>query len=96
MELPRKVNLQDIGASFVLKMLSEQKLLKETLSAQFVVIEAATLIRECKAAYGWSCDRTARPKHTSCLANFLESFEDSFVSLHTQYTQNKYLLPLLW
>ena len=52
MELPRKVNLQDIGASFVLKMLSEQKLLKETLSAQFVVNEAATLIRECKAAYG--------------------------------------------
>ncbi len=84
------MNLQNIGADFVLKMLSEQKL--NQVNVQYVVGEATTLISQSVKQHMLEVVSTLKERglDTTCLTGLLESKEDPFVSLHTQYGQNKY------
>ncbi len=87
---PTIIDLNDTGADFVLKLLSEQKL--NQVNVQFVIDAASNLINQSVKNHMLQVLSvlSANNIDCSCLDSLLESSMDPFVALHTQHGQNKY------
>lgn len=88
--MPAPINLHNIGAEFVLKMLSEQKL--NQVNVQFVMEVAKTLINQSvnHRMNQVASILTSNNIDPTCLAGLIGSSIDPFVSIHNQHGQNKY------
>jgi hypothetical protein len=94
---PRDVDLQHLGADFVLNMLTEQKLTQ--VNVQYVMETATTLINEAvkqkvQQAISFLQQRNGSMETDNhdrdALIPLLDYKEDPFVSIRNQYGQNNY------
>lgn len=86
------INLQERCAEFVLKLLAEQKL--NHVNVQYVTHQSKALISHCvnlKMAQVLSV-LEENGIDSTCLNDVIQSHENPFIELQTQYSQNKFFV----